>query len=91
MQMYQWNEEKNHWLRRERGVSFEQVVLHIEQGDILDIVSHPNPKRYPGQQVIILKMNDYVYAVPFVDIGEYRVLKTIISSRKYTKQYLRDS
>ena len=91
MQMYQWNEEKNHWLRRERGVSFEQVVLHIEQGDILDIVSHPNPKRYPGQQVIILKMNDYVYAVPFVDIGEYRVLKTIIPSRKYTKQYLRDS
>ena len=88
MEFYQWDEGKNNRLKRERGVSFEQAVLHIERGDILDILAHPNPEKYPGQQVMILEINEYVYVVPFLERGDHRVLKTIFPSRKLTKQYL---
>jgi hypothetical protein len=88
MAVYDWGNDKNALLKRERGVTFEQVVVHIESGDILDIVAHPNPARYPGQQVLIVRMGDYAYAVPFVRSGESWFLKTIIPSRKLTKQYL---
>jgi hypothetical protein len=30
---YNWNKEKNLLLKQERNLSFEQVVLHIENGD----------------------------------------------------------
>ena len=63
--------------------------MHIEQGDVLDIIIHPNPNKYPAQQVLILNVNGYAYAVSFVEQGEDRFLKTIIPSRKLTKQYLR--
>lgn len=87
MIQYDWNDEKNRLLKRERGVSFENVVLHIKQGHVLDIVAHPNKEKYPDQQVIIIHMFDYVYAVPFVEKDDVRFLKTIIPSRKLTKKY----
>ena len=83
-----WNAEKNSSLRAERGVSFEDVVFHIMAGDILDTVSHPNQKRYPGQQIHVIAIEEYVYLVPFVETDEEVFLKTIIPSRKATKSYL---
>jgi len=88
MVQYDWNNDKNNELKRARGVCFEQVVLHIEQGDLLDILQHPNQAQYPNQRVLIVKMLDYVYAVPFVGEGNFRFLKTIIPSRKLTRDYL---
>ena len=88
MAVYDWDDDKNRLLKRERGVTFEQVVMHIEDGDILDILVHPNRSRYPNQQVIIVRINDYAYAVPFVETGEKRFLKTIIPSRRLTRTYL---
>jgi hypothetical protein len=38
---YKWNHDKNEKLKAERGIGFEQVVLHIERGDLLDVVEHP--------------------------------------------------
>jgi hypothetical protein len=46
-----------------RGVSFEDVVLAIETGGLLDIVEHPNSTRYPNQGVFIVAMSSYVYLV----------------------------
>jgi len=89
MNYYRWNNEKNEQLKRERGLSFEQVVMHIEQGDVLDVVDHPNQEKYPNQKILIVEIGDYVYLVPFVQDGEERFLKTIIPNRKATKQYLR--
>jgi len=85
---YDWNSDKNSELKRTRGVCFEQVVLHVEQGDLLDILQHPNQAQYPNQRVLVVKMLDYVYAVPFVEEGDIRFLKTIIPSRKLTRDYL---
>ena len=88
MDYYKWDNLKNESLKAERGISFEQVVIHIEQGDVLDLVAHPNQKKYPGQQIIVIEINEYVYLVPFVESSEGKFLKTIIPSRKATRDYL---
>jgi len=72
----------------ERGVSFEDVVFHIMAGDILDTVDHPNQKSYSGQQIHVIAIEGYVYLIPFVELEEEVFLKTIIPSRKATKEYL---
>ena len=88
MVVYNWSEEKNELLKKTREVSFEQVVVHVEQGDLVDIIQNPNKEKYAHQKVLIVNMNNYVYAVPFVENGNERFLKTIIPSRKLTKRYL---
>ncbi len=88
---YNWNTEKNLLLKEERNLSFEQIVSHIESGDLLDIVEHPNKEKFSHQKILIVQVEDYVIAVPFVENGKERFLKTIIPSRKLTKQYLKDS
>ena len=90
MDHYKWNNEKNERLKIERGMSFEQITMHIERGDVLDIVAHPNQKKYPNQQLIVIEINDYVYLVPFVENENGKFLKTIIPSRKATRDYLGD-
>ena len=91
MTTYNWNTEKNLLLKEERDLSFEQIVSHIENGDLLDIVEHPNKEKFSHQKILIVQIEDYVIAVPFVENGKERFLKTIIPSRKLTKKYLKDS
>ena len=88
MDYYQWDHEKNNLLKAERGVSFEQVVMHIERADVLDVYEHPNQKKYPNQQILVVRIEDYAYLVPFVESNEGRFLKTIMPSRKATRHYL---
>ena len=88
---YNWNSEKNLLLKKERGYSFEQIVSHIERGDLLDIMGHPNKKNYEHQKILIVKIENYIVFVPFVENSDERFLKTIIPSRKLTKKYLKDS
>lgn len=88
MQYYTWNNEKNEQLKNERGISFEEVVFHIERGDQLDIIQNPSEK-YRNQRMFIVNINNYVYLVPFVEGEKEIFLKTIIPSRKATKKYLK--
>jgi len=85
---YNWNKLKNLLLKETRGISFEQVVMHIEQGDLVDIIQHPNSEKYSNQKILIVNINNYICLVPFVENDNKRFLKTIIPSRKYTKKYL---
>ena len=85
---YTWNKEKNLLLKETRKISFEQVVMHIEQGDLLDIIKHPDSDKYSNQKILIINVNNYIYTVPFVEDGSERFLKTIIPNRKFTKKYL---
>ena len=86
---YQWSADKNKFLKEKRGVTFEQIVMHIENGDVIDIIDHPNKTRYSHQRVLIININEYIYSVSFVEENKIRFLKTIIPSRKLTKLYLR--
>lgn len=87
MKPFAWNDEKNRLLKKERGISFEEVVFHIEAGDILDVFDHPNQERYPGQKIYAISVEDYVYLVPYLETDHEVFLKTIIPSRKATKHY----
>jgi uncharacterized DUF497 family protein len=88
MDYYKWDSQKNENLKAERGVSFEQVVMHIERGDVLDVVVHPNQRKYPNQQIIVVEINEYAYLVPFAESSKGKFLKTIVPSRKATRDYL---
>ena len=88
MPYFTWSAEKNERLRGERGISFEEVVYHIERGDVLDLLEHPNQQRYPGQRIFVVAVEQYVYLVPFVESEDEVFLKTVIPSRKATRQYL---
>jgi uncharacterized DUF497 family protein len=85
---FDWNAEKNEQLKQERGISFEDVVIAIEENTILEILEHPNKEKYPNQKMYIVNIENYAYIVPFVDEGEKRFLKTIFPSRKMTAKYI---
>ncbi|WP_257265996.1 hypothetical protein [Endozoicomonas sp. ONNA2] len=93
MKVFNWNCEKNAWLKANRGISFEEIIFHIELGGELAITHHPNQSKYPGQKIPIVQVEDFlqvedsVYLVPFVESEDEIFLKTIIPSRKATKQY----
>ncbi len=89
MKYFAWNAEKNEQLKAERSISFEEVVTHIEQGAVLDILTHPNQTKYPGQRLFVVQMYNYAWLVPFVEDTDHIFLKTIMPSRKATRQYLR--
>jgi len=89
MKVIRWNSEKNERLIRERGVCFEQVVLILVNDEALDIVAHPDQRKYPGQRLAIVEIDGYAYLVPYVEDDEEIFLKTIIPSRRATDKYLR--
>jgi len=84
-----WDEDKNKILIKERGISFEDIKVAVEEGKVLDTYDNPNQERYPGQKIMVVKINDYAYLVPYVRDDGKVFLKTIIPSRKATKKYLR--
>ncbi|MEK6538935.1 MAG: toxin [Nitrospirota bacterium] len=83
---FDWNIEKNKKLIKERNISFEEIVIFIEQGKLLDIVDNPNPG-YRQQGMFVVDVGGYVYIVPFVETEEAYNLVTIFPSRKATKEY----
>jgi uncharacterized DUF497 family protein len=89
MEIFYWDNEKNELLKKTRGVCFEQVVLLMERGDVLETIEHPNQDRYPGQKIAIVMIDDYAYLVSYVEKNEEVFLKTIIPSRKATNKYMR--
>ncbi len=90
MKIYAWNPEKNETLKRERNVSFEKIVLNIQLGNEVDIYDHPNKVLYPNQKISVVVIEDYAYLVPYIEEKDEIFLKTIIPSRKATKQYIGD-
>jgi hypothetical protein len=91
MRTFSWSDEKNALLKAERQVSFEEVVLYIEMGCLLDVLEHPNQEKYKGQKVFVVRVDDYVYLVPFIETAKEVFLKTIIPSRTATRKYLKGS
>jgi uncharacterized DUF497 family protein len=88
---FTWSHEKNALLLAERGLCFEAVVAAIEAGDLLDVLAHSSPERYPGQRILVVRLNGYAHLVPYVQADDGLFLKTIIPSRKATRRYLPES
>ena len=86
MKPFRWDSGKNESLKAARGISFENVVVSVESGGLLDTVAHPNQAKYPRQKVMIVAIENYAYLVPYVDEDDYYFLKTVIPSRKATRE-----
>jgi hypothetical protein len=88
MKPFRWSPEKNEQLQLDRGISFENMVVAIESGGLLDILVHPNLAKYPKQKMLVVASDGYAYLVPFVEEDDHFFLKTVIPSRKATRDYL---
>ncbi|MBI4652472.1 toxin [Candidatus Desantisbacteria bacterium] len=88
--IFEWNSQKNEWLKKERGVSFEQIIFHLYQGDLWKTSDHPDQIKYPGQKIYYVIMDDYIYLVPYKKETAHIFLKTIIPSRKATQDYKKE-
>jgi uncharacterized DUF497 family protein len=88
MKPISWNAGKNQQLIEDRGISFEDVVFYLQQGALLDDIKHPNEEKYPDQRVFVIDVDGYAYLVPYIENRKEIFLKTVIPSRKATKQYL---
>ena len=67
---------------------FERIILAIEDGDILDVLEHPKESRHAGQRILVVAVEGYAYLVPYVEEQYGYFLKTVIPSRKATREYL---
>ncbi|MBI2442760.1 MAG: BrnT family toxin [Candidatus Levybacteria bacterium] len=88
MKPVDWDKEKNEWLKRERGISFEDILIAYKNKQVIAIIDHPNSKKYPNQKIYVVNIHEYAYLVPFVEDEEKVFLKTIFPSRKATKKYI---
>ena len=84
---YEWDPQKNEWLKSKRNVSFEKIVFHLARGDVRKFADHPDQENYPGQRVYFVIVDEYIYLVPHMVEKDYVFLKTIIPSRKATRAY----
>lgn len=88
MKPFRWNHDKNESLKNERRIFFEEIVLAIEADGLLDQLRHPNSEKYPNQSVLVVAFDGYASLVPYIEETEYFFLKTVIPSRKATRNYL---
>ncbi len=88
MKPFRWSPEKNALLKLKRGVSFEDITVAVEAGALLEIVPHQNAKRYPRQKIMVVEVAGYAFLVPYVEEEDHFFLKTIIPSRKATRDFI---
>jgi len=84
---FDWSNDKNEQIKKQRGVGFEEVVQAFEDDRVLDILEHHNQKNYQNQKLFIVELNGYIHYVPFVMDNDRYFLKNIIPSRKLHKKY----
>jgi hypothetical protein len=87
--IFAWDDAKNEFLKAERGISFERIIVAIESGDTLAVLEHPRPDVHPRRRLYVVEIDGYAWVVPFRDEREERVLITACPSRKFTGRYLK--
>ena len=91
MKPFDWDDKKSRSLDKERGICFEDIVIKIEEGFLLDDIEHPNKIKYAHQRILVVNVNGYAYAVPCIEDEKVIHLITIFPSREFTKEYVGDS
>ena len=88
--LYDWDSKTNDFLKANRGISFEAVIVHLGRGDVWKVPDHPDQVRHPGQSILFVVVDDYVHMVPFEKRGDTLWLVTVIPSRKATREYRKE-
>lgn len=84
MKRFEWDERKNAVLKRERGVSFEDVLLEISEGRLMNVMENVN---HPGQIIYVVRLNGYIHCVPAIEGRGFVRLVTIYPSRKLNSEF----
>jgi uncharacterized DUF497 family protein len=84
MKYLNWDSDKNELLKKNRGVSFEEVAIIIEANQIIGVEEN---RGRGNQKMYIVNIDNYAVVVPFVETENEIFLKTIFPSRKFTKKY----
>ena len=87
MPEYRWNPDKDELLRRNRGLSFHDVVYHLQHGGLLADIEHPNQQRYPHQRMYIVRIRGYVHVVPFYRRESDEFLITAFPHSRSNRRY----
>ena len=80
---FRFTDEKNRRLSEMRGVTFVNVIEAIAEHGVLAEYEHPNQEKYPGQRIMVVRINNYSHCVPFSIDGETIDLKTVYPSRRF--------
>ena len=56
--------------------SIETILFHEF------VLEHPNPDRYTGHRILVVRPHGYVHLVPYEASDDHLFLKTIIPSRR---------
>lgn len=85
-----FNEEKNQLLKATRGINLDDIIAALSTKNLLADIAHPSQKR-PNQRVYVVRIKQYVYAVPYViNLQKNEIfLKTAYPSRTLTKKYIK--
>lgn len=86
-----WSEEKNDALKQKFGFGFERIVVALSEDGLLDDRRHVNIERYPRQRQLLVRIEDYVWVVPYVENDAGIFFKTFFPSCKATRDYLKGS
>jgi len=88
---FTFSPDKNLKLKQERGISFEEIISAIDNGQLMDVLEHPNKAQYSNQKIYVVCVRDYIFLVPFVEDENGNIfLKTIIPSRKAKQKYIKE-
>ena len=80
---FDFSEDKNEQLFRERGITFQDAICSIEKNGVLADFPHPNVDKYPNQRIFVVVISGYTYCAPYVIDGEIIFLKTLFPNRKF--------
>lgn len=88
---FDYNLEKDKHLKKLRGVGFKEVIKAVKNKQVIVDIEHFNKVRYPNQRILVVRINDYVYAVPYVfnKAKKTKFLKTIYANRKLKEKYIK--
>jgi len=80
-----WRRKRNAYLKKNRRISFEEIVELLLDGNYIEILVNPN---YESQEIFILGIGNYIWCVPFeeVEVGIFE-LKTGFKSRRMNRKY----
>jgi len=89
---FDFNEDKNKELKKKRNVSFEEIIILLQERKLISVIEHPQKEKYKNQKIFIVDVDGYAYLVPFIidKIRQVIFLKIIFPSRKFTKIYIKE-
>lgn len=63
-----------------RLISFEEIILAIE-ANWIDLIEHPNCRKYSNQPIYVVKLDDYIYLVLLVTGDDQQFLLIVKQDR----------